>query len=356
MQGAVNQANRGGRNVAIDMVKGICIILMVAGHAMPGGWVSQAIYIFHMPTFFLVSGCLFREQNLNTPGRYVKRKVKGLWYPFVFWSMVYLLLHNAFAFLKIYDYSYSAGDILSLAARYFATAGTEQLLGGFWFLTSLLFATIVGYFYYKWIGFSSKAIIAGILASLALSATMCYFDINKQTIHLNSRDFMAVAYFLTGTLYARIDQEILAKYRWHIIASAIVFLGLQTAFMPVSIGSLTVASVVPFYISSTTAGIALIQLCYLAPDTPLWRGLAKIGTRTIDVLIFHFLIFKLVSAIYLLANELPMSRLKEFPVVETGSAWLWLIYTIVAVALSYLIGQLLNKAKKKNRILNVIIP
>ena len=88
--------------------------------------------------------------------------------------------------------------------------------------------------------------------------------------------------------------------------------------MPVSIGNLTVESVVPFYMTSSLAAIALIQLCYVAPDTRLFRGLAKVGIRTIDVLIFHFLIFKIVSAVYCLIAGEPLSRLSEFPVLTVG--------------------------------------
>lgn len=347
----------GARDSAIDIVKGICIILMVAGHAMPfTGWFVSLLFIFRMPCFFISSGFLFKERNLDTPAKYVKRKVKGLWYPFVFWSFVYLLLHNFFAFLNFYHYTYTGGDIVRLALRYFLTAGTEQLLGGFWFLSSLLFATVVGYFYYKWIGFSSKKIILGIVGCLVIAEILCYFNIFKQTIHLNSRDFMATAYFLTGTLYSRLDRELLSRCRWHIVVTAIVFLALQTSFMPVSIGSLTVTSVVPFYITSSLAAIAMIQVCSLAPDTKLFRGLAKVGVRTIDVLVFHFLIFKIVSAVYLQCSGEPLSRLREFPVLSGNNPWLWIVYTAVAVALSYLLGQLLIKAKSKSVLLSKIIP
>lgn len=326
------------RNIAIDLAKGICIILMVAGHTGVPKWLGQFIYLFHMPFFFLASGYLFREKNLDNTGKYIKKKFKGLWYPFVFWSIVYLLLHNLFTFFNFYGHSYSLKETGSLLVRYVLTAGTEQLLGGFWFLTSLLFATIVGFLYYKWIGFSTKAIVWGIVIALALAELVCYLGIFKETIHINSRDFTAVAYFLTGTLTARIDEDIMKKYRFPIISTAIVFLALQTTFMPVTISSLTVSTVIPFYITSSCAGIALIQLCYLAPETSFFRAIAKIGTRTIDVLIFHFLIFKLVSLAYVHINGLPLKRLNEFPTVETDSSWLWVVYTVFAVIVSYYIG------------------
>lgn len=321
-----------------------------------GGGVATLLALFRMPCFFIASGFLFKERNLDTPGKYLKRKVKGLWWPFVFWSLLFLALHNIFTFFNFYDHTYSIKETLTLMIRYILTAGTEQLLGGFWFLTSLLFATIVGFAYYKWIGFSNKAIIAGIILSLLSAEVLCYLDIYFQTIHLNSRDFMAIAYFLSGTLYSRIDQNIIRKSRPYVISAAIIFLSLQNTFMPVSISSLTVGSVIPFYITSTCSGIALIQICYLAPSTPLFKGIAKIGTRTIDVLIFHFLIFKVVSAVILYLNKMPVARLKEFPVLHIDNNWIWIPYTLFAVILSYCLGQLIIKLKHRYTLIGKIIP
>lgn len=354
---SIKSARPVGRDIAIDLVKGICIILMVVGHCVPSKLgIGSVIYLFHMPCFFIASGFLFKERNLDTPGKYVKRKVKGLWWPFVFWSLVYLLLHNVFAYLNFYENAYSFKETGALLLRYVLTAGTEQLLGGFWFLTSLLFATVVGYAYYKWIGFSNKAIIVGIIISLAIVELLCYLDVKKQTIHVNPKDFTAIAYFLSGTLIARIDKNIISKYRPLVVVAAIVFLALQNTYLPASLDSLTVVSAIPFYITSTTAGLALIQLCYLAPSTSFFKAIAKIGTRTIDVLIFHFLIFKLVSAVVLYFNNESFERLKEFPVLKMDNNWLWVIYTAVAVIFSYYLGQLIIKLKHRFAIVGKIIP
>lgn len=45
------------RNVAIDILKGIGIILVLTAHALEG-FVSQFAYTFHMPLFFIVTGLL----------------------------------------------------------------------------------------------------------------------------------------------------------------------------------------------------------------------------------------------------------------------------------------------------------
>lgn len=70
------------RNINIDIIKGIGIILMVGGHCgMP---FTHFIYLFHMAIFFMASGYCFNASNSETMQdvlSFVKRKFKGLWFP-----------------------------------------------------------------------------------------------------------------------------------------------------------------------------------------------------------------------------------------------------------------------------------
>lgn len=61
------------RNTIIAIAKGIAIILVVAGHAEGPEWLTNFIYEFHMPLFFMAAGfsstgniCLIR--GLLSPG------------------------------------------------------------------------------------------------------------------------------------------------------------------------------------------------------------------------------------------------------------------------------------------------
>ncbi len=142
----------------------------------------------------------------------------------------------------------------------------------------------------------------------------------------------------------------------HVITMAIIFLALQTSFMPATIDSLTISSVIPFYITSTCSGVALILVCQTAKGLPYMDVVAKIGVRTVDVLVFHFLIFKLVSVVYIVVNGHSLSRLSEFPVLGDTNNWLWIVYTLVAVMLSYALGQGVIRLKEKSKLLAKIIP
>jgi len=91
---------------AIDSAKGVGIILVVFGHAWRGAWganllpngdmfnlVDSAIYAFHMPLFFFLSGLLFLEtlQKHNT-SKLLKGRLTRLLWPMVLWSWIFFAL------------------------------------------------------------------------------------------------------------------------------------------------------------------------------------------------------------------------------------------------------------------------
>lgn len=60
-----NYAIQNNRQFQFDMLKGIGIILVMLGHAIPAdGFVHNWIYGFHMPLFFACSGFFFKDKPL----------------------------------------------------------------------------------------------------------------------------------------------------------------------------------------------------------------------------------------------------------------------------------------------------
>lgn len=52
----------GARDYTISICKGIAIILMVVGHVEAPELLTNFIYTFHMPLFFIAAGLLFQSQ------------------------------------------------------------------------------------------------------------------------------------------------------------------------------------------------------------------------------------------------------------------------------------------------------
>jgi len=101
----MNDNKSGQRDRTIDFIKGAGIVLMVYGHADGSSLFTDFLRMFHMAIFFIASGYLINlkySRDIHSYGRYVKKKLKGLWLPYVGFNTAYLLLHNVFLKLNIY--------------------------------------------------------------------------------------------------------------------------------------------------------------------------------------------------------------------------------------------------------------
>lgn len=327
------------RNITLDILKGVCIILMVAGHSGAPELLHNSIYLFHMPCFFIISGYLFKDKYLNNLKEFFKRRGLSLWKPFVLWGFIFLCLHNIFAYLYIYDYSYSFREYIVSGIKTLYMRKAEPLLGGFWFLTSLLIASIVSILFYRYISFKSKGIFYGLIFFLLLGIVLCYFSINR--VYLSDTNMLAIAYFMTGTLLSRM--KIPNNYwRYLVIVGAIIILGIGCVYLPYSMLSLKWEFIIPYYISSVVISYALLIVCFMVKDYKGFDYIAEIGNRTMDILIFHFLVFKVVSLVKIYHYSYPVSKLSEFPVIAENNEWYWLVYTVVGVVGSLLCAKLID--------------
>ena len=107
-----------------------------------------------MPLFFFFSGYCFKTAYLDNPKGFLLKRIYSVYWPYVKWSILFLLCHNLFFNLNIYNGEYgfrgSASHLYSLsefASRGFdiltRMSGHEQLLGGYWFMKSMLFGSII---------------------------------------------------------------------------------------------------------------------------------------------------------------------------------------------------------------------
>lgn len=112
----------------IDIAKGIGIAFVLLGHILPGeSFVKSAIYSFHMPLFFIVSGMVMKQYMF---GERIKRRIQTILIPYILWALIFA----SFSFKNIAYILYGTNETL-------IRAGSNGML---WFLVCMFFAAILG--------------------------------------------------------------------------------------------------------------------------------------------------------------------------------------------------------------------
>ena len=144
------------RDITLDVVKAVVIMLMVFGHCIQYGSgkaildsrgfldnpVFLAIYSFHMPMFMLVSGYLFGGGVAKrTWIEQLIRLVQSLLVPMLCWAVIH--------FLILYIGAFRTGDPMSPV--YAVKVFLSRLISDLWYLWALIycsvFATLVRRFF-----------------------------------------------------------------------------------------------------------------------------------------------------------------------------------------------------------------
>jgi fucose 4-O-acetylase-like acetyltransferase len=188
----------------IDTARGLGIVLVVTGHVWRGAEgahlvvspalytsIDNAIYIFHMPLFFFLSG-LFFERSVVRDGvaTSFKKRIISLIYPLVLWSYITAVFLLAAG-------SLTNRDQISLSTALTFPFPPKDI---FWFLGALFIIQTLA----SPIARGSKLIYT--LCFVFLSVSLYAFDLS----YLN--DFSAKTlemspFFLLGMLFAGIDMS-----------------------------------------------------------------------------------------------------------------------------------------------------
>ena len=125
----------------IDLIRAICIILMILGHIWLGNSFNHFIHAFHMPVFFIISGYFFKDISFKM---FLKKKLKTLIFPyFVFAFLIYIIWYLLFSKTEsMYIYS----NIINI---FYKNTEHIAIAGALWFLTSLFFSELIYFFISK---------------------------------------------------------------------------------------------------------------------------------------------------------------------------------------------------------------
>ena len=351
------------KNLTITYMKATGIMLMVLAHCSGFSLLYRIVYSFHMPLFFIVSGYCFKDKYFSKPGTFIWRRVKGLWWPFVKWGLLFLVLHNLFFRWNIYNdkygyhgivqHLYSTGDFINHATNILLMTQTECLLGGYWFLRSLFWGSLIafgalvcGYWIFK---IKYNSLLISVLGSTLLLVCLVTNYIPKTfTVFLiGPRDFMAATFFVIGYCLAKMR---FPAFNWwqSLLAFALMVFNSFYNLIEVADPFNDPIKVVPYMITAVLGTWCVYSLPWHRMKEKLALSVEYVGNHTLEILTWHFLCFKIVSLIIIFIYHLPIERLAEFPTIgEYANCGWFVLYTIVGIGLPLLMTILWGNLKNK---------
>lgn len=157
------------RKEEIDILKGIGIFSVIAGHVVPG-FASEMMFLFHMPLFFMVSGYLFKADSNHS--QFLKNKAISLLIPY----FVYLGIFSAPNFARlatgwVKDPTFESALHLGKEVVKVIWGGRllTGVLGVFWFVTCLYITLqVYNYIYNRFSAKRTILLLACVLYVLAM--------------------------------------------------------------------------------------------------------------------------------------------------------------------------------------------
>lgn len=192
----------------LDYAKGFAILLVVLGHIYSNNEVRTWLYSFHMPIFFIISGCLCRySNNKRNFKEFTYSKIRTLLLPYIVFSIIYI----TFKFIL-------SGSTNSLMWDYIYVF-TMYGVGPCWFLPALFMAETIFYLLSKVIKKDISLLVASIfifLIGLFISNT----DYNL-IMFVIDRSLFALFFYMVGYC----SFEIISKINLNYLLITILIIG-----------------------------------------------------------------------------------------------------------------------------------
>ncbi len=323
-------------NNYFSIAKAIVIILMVVGHSGCPAIIHKFIYSFHIPFFFICSGLFFKPAiDMVSCRQFCVRKIKGLYLPFLEWCMFFLLLHNVFYHINIYNSCYGfQGQVSHLYSfndyvkdAFCLITKMEQipeLLGGFWFLKDLFIASLFTIFItFVWKKENVYFNLIKLSFLLVCSIVFSYIPIDIYFFSLKHL-FWGSTFFFCGYLLRNIKAN-----KTILLVCLVTFLIINLSPIELSYQASGVKLMLLTFITSIAGTLLILKLSQILERTNyLKRYLYYAGNHTLIILGLHFLFFNLIDLLIIHIYDLPITHLAEFPVIA-GHGNYWIPYTIV---------------------------
>ena len=370
------------RDTIISIAKGIALILMVIAHAEAPGWLCKFIFEFHMPLFFITAGYFFSTKYLHDEATFVKKRIKGLYIPFVKWAVFFLIIHNWMFKIGILNevYGNEQGGVLhpwsahqiqqNLWNIFTAMGGYDAFLcGAFWFFRGLFVASILYLIIYKVVDLGISRISSRHSASIPyliclIMLLLCGWKTweGLKVVNLvqgGYRDMMGCFFFGVGFIFRQYADDYRQITSRHVIAIPVTLLfGVIVWFFSKYLtANMNWRSTFQQFLSLPIPAILGFLMTY---NISRWidtckgwfkRFLVYTGDHTLNIFIFHIISYKVVSLIKIWYYGLDIRQIGCHMVIHDYSQqdYFWILYTIAGVGIPLLGTWLSEKAKERIR-------
>ena len=223
----------------LDIAKGITILLMVLGHTSIPLVLSNFIWAFHMPLFFIASGWTTNWQKTDFKG-FIKKKSRTLLLPFLVYSLIVLLIYTLQGWDSVIHLIYNGWGAYAL-----------------WFVPVLFLASLFAKVIYS---IKNKYLFISFAFIFAVSSGVLSFYKIQLSWSLSSVPF-ATFLILVGTELKRFNSIIVNPKIWHSLILFFITAGISQfwrldlcfnsvlPFLPLTIGA-TAGTLMIFMVSS----------------------------------------------------------------------------------------------------------
>ena len=358
----------------IDIIKAIAIICMVLGHS--GSPATSFVYKFHMSVFFIASGFTYKQESSDSFINLRKatlKKIKRLWLPFFFWTALFTLLNNWLISINIYTdnpeiltYTESIKvvnlsriipyinlhEMLIRIAKSAVFLQSAPLVDTLWFLKCLFFISF-SFSFADWFikrFFHKDPLVFQIFISAFLLCAGCVY--RQHTLWGMANVASCYHLYFIGTLLNRYKE----KYSlWQTKQFSLVFLlsfciliGLYLwdgGKIKIDLAHNNYPNPVLFLAASMSGWALCYSTAWFLKHSRLKPFMVFIGKRTMSILVFHYLAFKIVNAVIVSNRNLPAFCLAACPHLYGDSGLWWLAFTAVGIACPLLLSLIWERTK-----------
>ena len=228
--------------------------------------------------------------------------------------------------------------------------GSESLLGGFWFLISLFWASIISLLFLNMLSrmrlLTENNISGGVILTLLVTIFWHYIPVALPQM-FGEQTLLATAFYMSGYICRKKNMH----FDYPLIECLLLLIVPAIAAFFVKLNMVTVQGwlVLVDYAIAMAGTMSIVLLSRELSRHRIAPILAYIGDKTLYILAFHFLAFKLISFVYLHFNGLPIDLLTMSLVLEETNSWIWLIYVLSGIIFPLAVWELIPHTFVSNK-------